>query len=113
MSGFEEDDIPKTGAIALSDLQELRTLAAEKNKSACVRALSGTRLGHVYKIGEEPVTIGRSPECTIHLDEQGVSRVQLTSRTERRKAHQFYKNLGFDRTGYRFVKEFESEDEEV
>lgn len=46
------------------------------------------------------------------MRKQGASRIQVNSRTERRKAHQFYKNLGFERTGYRFVKELESEEGE-
>lgn len=75
MSDFDEDDIPRTGAISLADIEQLRALAAERNRAAAVRVMSGTRLGRVFPVGPNPITIGRSPDCTIHLDEQGVSRV--------------------------------------
>jgi diguanylate cyclase (GGDEF)-like protein len=82
VSGFDDDDVPKTGAISLADIEQLRSMAAEKNRSACVRALSGMRLGHVFRIEDRPLTIGRSPACHIHLDEPGVSRVH--ARIEKR-----------------------------
>jgi len=78
MTEFNEDDIPKTGAISLADIEELRALAAERNQAAAVRVMSGSRLGRVFPVGAVPITIGRSPDCTIHLEEEGVSRVHAS-----------------------------------
>ncbi len=36
--------------------------------------------------------------------QQGITRVTLTTRFEREKAHQFYEKLGYSRTGFRFAK---------
>ena len=35
---------------------------------------------------------------------RGITRVMLTTRFERAEAHQFYKKLGYARTGFRFAK---------
>jgi GNAT superfamily N-acetyltransferase len=35
---------------------------------------------------------------------RGITRVTLTTRFERSEAHQFYKKLGYARTGFRFAK---------
>jgi ribosomal protein S18 acetylase RimI-like enzyme len=35
---------------------------------------------------------------------RGITRVTLTTRFEREKAHQFYEKLGYSRTGFRFAK---------
>lgn len=72
--GFDDDDIPKTGSIAAEELQRLAEMAATKRRTASVLALSGTRLGRLYTVGDEPLLIGRSPECSVHLPEEGVSR---------------------------------------
>src|SRR6266513_676301 len=36
--------------------------------------------------------------------QRGITRVTLTTRFERAEAHQFYKKLGYARTGFRFAK---------
>ena len=36
--------------------------------------------------------------------QRGIPRVTLTTRFEREEAHQFYKKLGYARTGFRFAK---------
>ncbi len=36
--------------------------------------------------------------------QRGITRVTLTTRFEREKAHQFYEKLGYARTGFRFAK---------
>src|SRR6266581_6400265 len=36
--------------------------------------------------------------------QRGITRVTLTTRFEREEAHQFYKKLGYARTGFRFAK---------
>lgn len=69
-----EDDIPQTGSISLAEIQRLSQLADGKRRSACVVALSGTRLGRIYTIEHAPIAVGRSPDCAVHLPEEGVSR---------------------------------------
>lgn len=71
---FDDDDIPQTGSISAEELQRLAELAASKRRTASVLALSGSRLGRLFTLGDEPLLIGRSPECDVYLPEQGVSR---------------------------------------
>lgn len=40
--------------------------------------------------------------------EQGAKTILLNSGVQRDEAHRFYKNIGFDNTGYRFVKTLSS-----
>lgn len=74
MTDFDDELIPKTGAISMDEIESLRKIAAERNRSAAIRVMSGSRLGRVFPVGPIPITIGRAPDATIHLDEQGVSR---------------------------------------
>jgi diguanylate cyclase (GGDEF)-like protein len=69
-----DDDIPQTGSISAEEIQRLAEMAAAKRRTASVLALSGTRLGRLYTVTAEPLVIGRSPECAVHLPEEGVSR---------------------------------------
>ncbi len=39
-----------------------------------------------------------------NLIQRGITRVTVTARFEREKAHQFYEKLGYARTGFRFAK---------
>ena len=43
-----------------------------------------------------------------NFTERGITRVTLTTRFEREKAHQFYEKLGYARTGFRFAKNLTS-----
>src|SRR5438034_4277971 len=40
--------------------------------------------------------------------QRGITRVTVTARFEREKAHQFYEKLGYARTGFRFAKNLRS-----
>ncbi len=71
---FDDDDIPQTGAISAEEIQRLAVMAGAKRRTASVLALSGARLGRVYTIDDAPFAIGRSPDCAVHLPEEGVSR---------------------------------------
>lgn len=42
--------------------------------SACLVVLQGQRLGQRIDIGEQPLIIGRSPECEFHIMERSISR---------------------------------------
>lgn len=41
--------------------------------------------------------------------QRGITRVTVTTRFEREKAHQFYEKLGYARTGFRFAKNLRSQ----
>src|SRR5881392_3897001 len=43
-------------------------------------------------------------EAEKNLIQRGITRVTMTARFEREKAHQFYEKLGYARTGFRFAK---------
>jgi len=43
-------------------------------------------------------------EAEKNLIQRGITRVTVTARFEREKAHQFYEKLGYARTGFRFAK---------
>jgi GNAT superfamily N-acetyltransferase len=40
---------------------------------------------------------------------RNITRIALNTRFQREDAHRFYENLGYSRTGYRFVKELKPE----
>ena len=42
--------------------------------AAALTVLRGRQAGASYALGEEPVTIGRSPQCTVFLNDMTVSR---------------------------------------
>jgi ribosomal protein S18 acetylase RimI-like enzyme len=52
--------------------------------------------------------IGRAIIAAAERDfaKRGVTRVTFTTRFEREDAHQFYKALGYSKTGFRFAKTF-------
>ena len=47
-------------------------------------------------------------EAEKNLIQRGITRVTVTARFEREKAHQFYEKLGYARTGFRFAKNLRS-----
>ena len=47
-------------------------------------------------------------EAEKNLMQRGITRVTVTARFEREKAHQFYEKLGYARTGFRFAKTLRS-----
>ena len=47
-------------------------------------------------------------EAEKNLIQRGITRVTVTTRFEREKAHQFYEKLGYARTGFRFAKNLRS-----
>ena len=48
-------------------------------------------------------------EAEKNLIQRGITRVTVTARFEREKAHQFYEKLGYARTGFRFAKNLRSQ----
>ena len=51
--------------------------------------------------------IGRALIATVEKDfaQKGIRRVALDTRLTRENAHKFYKSLGYERNGWRFVKQ--------
>src|SRR5204863_6644870 len=47
-------------------------------------------------------------EAEKNLIQRGITRVTVTARFEREKAHQFYEKPGYARTGFRFAKNLRS-----
>ena len=56
--------------------------------------------------------IGRALIATAEKDfaERGIRRVALNTRLAREDAHKFYESLGYERNGWRFVKQLSVRD---
>ena len=56
--------------------------------------------------------IGRALIATAEKDfsQRGIRRVALNTRLAREDAHKFYESLGYERTGWRFVKQLSADD---
>jgi diguanylate cyclase (GGDEF)-like protein len=67
----EDDPSERTAVVTLRDLKDVRRQA--KDRHLLIRA-RGAQLGQVTKLGEEVQRIGRSSDCEIWLNDDGVSR---------------------------------------
>ncbi|HEY3500782.1 MAG TPA: GGDEF domain-containing protein [Polyangiaceae bacterium] len=67
----EDDPSERTAVLALRDVKALRKQA--KDRHLLIRA-RGAQLGHVTKLGEDVQRIGRSSDCELWLNDDGVSR---------------------------------------
>ena len=61
---------------------------------ATLNVVRGPQVGVTFTLGSEPITIGRSPQCTIFLNDMTVSRMHATIEPEAgcyviRDAHSF------------------------
>jgi ribosomal protein S18 acetylase RimI-like enzyme len=67
---------------------------------------SGKIIALVVSTKQRRRGVGRALIAAAENDfaRRNVSRVTLTTRFERKAAHQFYKGLGYSRTGFRFAK---------
>ena len=91
-----------------------------------VRGMVGLRRGHLYELDGPYVQLvaivvdsdyqgrGIGAELVRYAEawarDQGVSRISLTSGKHRHVAHRFYKRLGYEANGLRFVKALPSHD---
>jgi ribosomal protein S18 acetylase RimI-like enzyme len=68
--------------------------------------ISGKIIALVVSKKQRRSGIGRSLIAAAEKDfaNHGITRVSLTTRFSREKAHQFYESLGYTRTGFRFAK---------
>jgi two-component system, cell cycle response regulator len=67
----DDDPSERTALVALRDLKDLQKQA--KDRYLLIRA-RGAQLGHVTMLGNDVQRIGRSSECEIWLNDDGVSR---------------------------------------
>jgi len=96
-----------------------RTLRAEVDGKVCgmIGALAYARYEHndpsgrilaiVTLPGARRRGIGRALVASAEKDfaQKAVTRVSLDTRLTRKNAHQFYESLGYERNGWRFVKQ--------
>ena len=81
-SAYGDDDLAeRTAVVTLSSLRGGGSAREVKDRFLLIRA-RGAQLGHVTRLGAEPVRIGRSQECEIWLSDDGVSRKHATIRQE-------------------------------
>jgi diguanylate cyclase (GGDEF)-like protein len=66
-----DESAEMTAVVTLADLRQGRRQA--KDRHLLIRA-RGAQLGHVTKLGPEPLKVGRSQECELWLNDDGVSR---------------------------------------
>lgn len=89
----DSDDIDETGdATAVIDTQMLRQGDDEgETQSACITVMAGPQVGQVVTLEDEPLTIGRDPDCDVHLTDRAVSRFH--ARIYRRSGEVFVEDL--------------------
>ncbi len=63
-------------------LQPEDTPKSESRAGGVFRVISGPQTGLVYSIGPDVTTIGRSPQCSIFLNDMTVSRTHATLEQE-------------------------------
>ena len=75
LGAYGDDDLSaeRTAVVSLSSLRSGSSRREAKDRYLLIRA-RGAQLGHVTRLGAEPVRIGRAQECEIWLSDDGVSR---------------------------------------
>ena len=74
VGAYDDDDMAeRTAVVTLSSLRGGGSRREVKDRYLLIRA-RGAQLGHVTRLGAEPVRIGRSQDCEIWLSDDGVSR---------------------------------------
>jgi diguanylate cyclase (GGDEF)-like protein len=75
LGAYGDDDLSaeRTAVVSLSSLRGGGSRREAKDRFLLIRA-RGAQLGHVTRLGAEPVRVGRSQECEIWLSDDGVSR---------------------------------------
>ncbi len=75
---------PYCGFKLLGNTQEFKPISVDEEKDsgksldgaeAFLRVVRGSQIGMVYKLGSQPLSIGRNPQCDIFLNDMTVSRV--------------------------------------
>jgi diguanylate cyclase (GGDEF)-like protein len=78
----ENDDLAeRTAVVTLSSLRSGSSKREAKDRFLLIRA-RGAQLGHVTRLGADPVRIGRGQDCEIWLSDDGVSRKHATIRPD-------------------------------
>jgi diguanylate cyclase (GGDEF)-like protein len=82
LGAYGEDDLAeRTAIVSLPGLRGGGGLREAKDRHLLVRA-RGAQLGHVTRLGTDPVRVGRAQECEIWLNDDGVSRKHAVIRPE-------------------------------
>ncbi len=79
--GDDDDLHDRTAVVSLTSLRSGAGRSEVKDRYLLVRA-RGAQLGHVTRLGGEPVRVGRSQECELWLSDDGVSRKHAVIRAE-------------------------------
>ena len=114
----------QTRLLAIAADERYRTFVAVRDSSVCGmigtatnpsyehndpggRILALATLGTMRRCG-----IGRALIATAEKDfaQRGIKRVALNTQFAREDAHQFYESLGYERNGWRFVKQLSAND---
>jgi diguanylate cyclase (GGDEF)-like protein len=77
----DDDTAERTAVVSLSSLRTGGARNEAKDRNLLIRA-RGAQLGHVTRLGADPVRIGRSQECELWLNDDGVSRKHAVIRPE-------------------------------
>jgi two-component system cell cycle response regulator len=77
----DNDPAERTAVVTLSSLRGSSARSEAKDRPLLIRA-RGAQLGHVTRLGAEPVRIGRSQDCEIWLNDDGVSRKHAVIRPD-------------------------------
>ena len=82
---WQEDDDADPDRTLIKGVENFAT--AQSNRQAYFMAISGPAVGRMFLISDESMTIGRSKDCNISLDDEGISRKHATiDRDEYRNA---------------------------
>jgi two-component system, cell cycle response regulator len=69
-----------------TDLESMQSQAGGDDRRACLTILTGTAAGQMFKCGKAPITLGRSPQAELRLDDDGISRNHARIRSETGKS---------------------------
>ncbi|HVR21658.1 MAG TPA: GGDEF domain-containing protein [Polyangiaceae bacterium] len=75
LGAYGDDDLSaeRTAVVSLASLRGGNSRREAKDRFLLIRA-RGAQLGHVTRLGAEPVRVGRSQECELWLSDDGISR---------------------------------------
>ena len=79
--GDDDETAERTAVVTLSSLRGSGSNREVKDRYLLIRA-RGAQLGHVTRLGAEPVRIGRAQDCEIWLSDDGVSRKHAAIRQD-------------------------------
>ena len=76
-----KDRVTSASQTVLTDAGEARA-GRPVRQNASLIVIYGDELGRRVRVGTEPLVIGRSPQCEVHVDQESVSRNHCQIRFE-------------------------------